>query len=115
MSVLHIYEPDYPDDDEAPALTIAAMIAAKHGVGSNHALVAETSSAIEDARDRGEGRGKVMAELRNSVVFDDMLAALKRAVARADIGLPNYRSRTPECQADYDLCVAAIKKADGKS
>lgn len=59
----------------------------------------------------------LMNDLRNSVLYEaapDMLAALKRAVARADEGLPRYKSRTPECQADYDACVAAIAKAEGR-
>lgn len=44
----------------------------------------------------------------------DMLAALKRAIARADANLPKFSHREPECQADYDACVAAIAKAEGR-
>lgn len=58
---------------------------------------------------------QLMADLKNSVLIEEMLSALKRAVARADRELPRFRGRTPECQADYEACVAAIKKAEGKS
>jgi hypothetical protein len=53
----------------------------------------------------------VMAMLNAS---QDMLAALKRAVASADENRKDYAYRKPECQADYDACVAAIAKAEGK-
>jgi hypothetical protein len=47
-----------------------------------------------------------------------MLAALKASIKLADRnewkrGANGKVPRTPECQAVYDQCVAAIKKAEG--
>jgi len=45
--------------------------------------------------------------------YADMLAALKRAVAAADLTRPMHTGRTQACEDDYQACVAAIAKAEG--
>lgn len=63
----------------------------------------------------GDGEDQAAASDRQKKsAADDMLAALKQAIWRADEEAKGYGGlRTDECQADYDMCVAAVKKAEG--
>jgi len=87
-------------DDEAPNLVIH-----KDSV-TRVCFMATPGSHGDPAR--------IEADARMIAAAPEMLAALKAAIALADKNMGNG-GRTPECQAVYDQCVAAITKAEGKA
>lgn len=87
-------------------------------VSSDHGQIICTVLSAEDFPCLEEGtRAHMDEEARANALLiaaaKDLLAAVQRAVTRADETLALYpgRRRTPECQADYDACRAAIAKA----
>lgn len=82
---------------------------------ANHAgeyvsLVGRTNGASDDQR--------IESDARLIAAAPEMLAALKHAIALADTHAANVgptHKRSPECCVSYNLCVAAIAKAEGVS
>ena len=56
---------------------------------------------------------RMRLDMKKRDAADDMYNALWEAVELSDRTLPPS-GRTPECQRVYDLCRAALKKAEGE-
>ncbi len=82
----------------------------------NEATMAIAGSCYEWGRAFTQAADEIERLRVLSSATSELLVAMRAAIAQADKELDErFSGRTPECEAIYDLCVAAIAKADGKT
>lgn len=73
-------------------------------------MVNDMTARLENANGSNNNLGKCAYRF---IAADDMYNALWEAVELSDRAIPPS-GRTAECQRVYDLCVAALAKAEGE-